>query len=204
MQGKCREKNLPLYMALFDLTKAFDTINQEVLWSILLQFGCTMRFFTIICLFHDDIEFMVMANGSNTEPFPARTVVKQGCIIDPTLFSIYLTAKLHLTIDKLPAGVKLTYRTTQPSALRKRVFEDNNIRSDTKFTVYRTVMVPASSEIWAVYSRHPKALEQYHQRCLHKILRIHSEERRINTSVLDQANITSIEALTTGCDELGI
>eukprot|EP00061_Rhincodon_typus_P018678 g47952.t1 len=64
--------------------------------------------------------------------------------------------------------------------LRKTVFKNNNIKSDTKIMVYRAVVVPAhlyGSERWAVYSRHLKALEQYQQHC--------------------RANIPSIEALTT-------
>eukprot|EP00061_Rhincodon_typus_P017552 g46290.t1 len=50
--------------------------------------------------------------------------------------------------------------------LRKRVFENNNIRSDIKLMVYTALVVPAfryGSEIWTVYSRHFKALEQYRQ-----------------------------------------
>eukprot|EP00061_Rhincodon_typus_P014774 g42057.t1 len=53
------------------------------------------------------------------------------------------------------------------------------------------------SETWTVYSRHLEAVEQNHQCCLRKIRRIHREERHTNTSVLDQADIPSIEALTT-------
>eukprot|EP00061_Rhincodon_typus_P013217 g39446.t1 len=56
--------------------------------------------------------------------------------------------------------------------LRKRVFENNKIRSNTKLMVYRDVVVPAllyGSETWTAYSRHLKELEQYHQRSLCKI-----------------------------------
>eukprot|EP00061_Rhincodon_typus_P010121 g34165.t1 len=48
------------------------------------------------------------------------------------------------------------------ACLRKRVFEDNNIRSDTKIVVYRAVVVPAllyASETWTVHSRNLRALE---------------------------------------------
>eukprot|EP00061_Rhincodon_typus_P004649 g23080.t1 len=65
--------------------------------------------------------------------------------------------------------------------------------------VYRAVLVPAllyGSETWTVYSRLLKVLEQYHLRCLRKILPIRWEDRRTNTSVLNQANIPSTEALT--------
>eukprot|EP00061_Rhincodon_typus_P010458 g34769.t1 len=57
------------------------------------------------------MEVMVKTVKSTNEPFPIGASVKLGCIIAPTLFSIYLAAMLHLTIDKLPAGVELTYRT---------------------------------------------------------------------------------------------
>nr|XP_014350459.1 PREDICTED: uncharacterized protein LOC106705466 [Latimeria chalumnae] len=39
LQEKCREQHKPLYMAFFDLTKAFDSVNREALWRILLKYG---------------------------------------------------------------------------------------------------------------------------------------------------------------------
>ena len=32
LQEKAREKQMPLYVAFIDLTKAFDTVNREALW----------------------------------------------------------------------------------------------------------------------------------------------------------------------------
>eukprot|EP00061_Rhincodon_typus_P015469 g43160.t1 len=101
----------PCKMGVFKLTKAFDTINQEALWSILLLFGCAMKFVTILRLLHDDMEVMVMTNGFTTDPFPFRAGIKQGCIITPILLSMCLAAMLHLTADKLPTGMELIYRT---------------------------------------------------------------------------------------------
>eukprot|EP00061_Rhincodon_typus_P014728 g41959.t1 len=92
LQKKCTGKNLPLYMAFFDLTKAFNTINR----SILLHLGSTTKLVTSFPLLHNDVEVMEMTNGSTTDPFPIQTGIKQDCIITPTLFSIYLTAMLHL------------------------------------------------------------------------------------------------------------
>eukprot|EP00061_Rhincodon_typus_P012848 g38847.t1 len=104
LQEKCREKNLVLYMSFFDLTKAFDAVNREKLWSVILHFGCTMKFITILRLLHDDMEVMIMTNDSTTDPFPIQTSVKQGCIITPTLFLIYLIATLQLATDKHHTG----------------------------------------------------------------------------------------------------
>eukprot|EP00061_Rhincodon_typus_P014936 g42330.t1 len=60
---------------------------------------------------HDVMEVMAMTNVSINDLFSVQTIVKQGCIIAPILFSIYLPAMLHLITNKLPAGVELTYRT---------------------------------------------------------------------------------------------
>eukprot|EP00061_Rhincodon_typus_P016505 g44764.t1 len=60
----------PLYIAFFDLTKAFDTITQEALWSIILHFGCTMKFVTVLHLLHNHMEVVLMTNGSTTDPIP--------------------------------------------------------------------------------------------------------------------------------------
>eukprot|EP00061_Rhincodon_typus_P014763 g42031.t1 len=98
-------------MATFDLTKAYATVNWKACWSILLRFVCTMKSVAILHLLDDNMEVMVMTNDSTTDPLPVQTSVKQGCVIAPVLFLIYLAAMLHLTTDKTPAGVELTYRT---------------------------------------------------------------------------------------------
>lgn len=40
LQEKCREQHQDLYLAFIDLTKAFDTVIRELLWSVLRKFGC--------------------------------------------------------------------------------------------------------------------------------------------------------------------
>ena len=47
----------------------------------------------------------VLCNGSETEPFKVVTGVKQGCIIAPTLFTVFIAAILHLIGNNLPTGV---------------------------------------------------------------------------------------------------
>ncbi|KAJ3585932.1 hypothetical protein NHX12_012339 [Muraenolepis orangiensis] len=82
------------------------------------------------------------------------------------------------------------------SRLRKRVFENRDLQAKTKILVYKAVLPTLlyGSEAWTTYSRHLKALEAYHQRSLRKILRISWEDRRTNTSVLEEADIPTITA----------
>lgn len=104
-----------------------------------------------------------------------------------SLFSIYFAAIPHLTNQHL----------VSISRLRKRAFENRNLQARTKILVYKAVVLPTllyGSEAWTTYSRHLNALEGYHQRCLKKILRISWEDRRTNSSVLEETDIPTITA----------
>lgn len=48
-----------------------------------------------------------------------KTGVKQGCVLAPTLFSIFLTAVLELVEEDLPKGVNLCYRMIDIFNLRR-------------------------------------------------------------------------------------
>ena len=81
--------------------------------------------------------------------------------------------------------------------LRKRVFNNHDLRIGTKIRVYETIVLPTllyGSETWTTYRRNIKALEKFHQRSLRNILKVTWEDHRTNTSVLEEANCTSIEA----------
>ena len=109
LQEKCREQRQPLYMAFIDLTKAFDSINQEALWRILAKYGCPEKFISTLRLLHDSMSARVLG-GTGGEAFEVQTGVKQGCVIAPTLFSIFISAIFHLFQDRLPDGVEIIYR----------------------------------------------------------------------------------------------
>ena len=82
--------------------------------------------------------------------------------------------------------------------LRTRVFDNRDIYINTKIKVYRAIILPSllyGSEVWTTYSRHLKSLEKYDQRCLCRILSIKWQDRRTNSSVLEEANVTSIESI---------
>ncbi len=79
--------------------------------------------------------------------------------------------------------------------LRRRVFEDGDLSAPPKNMVYRAVDLPTllyGAESWTTYSRHLRAMEQYHQRSLRKIMRISWKDRRTNISILEEANMNSI------------
>ena len=52
----------------------------------------------------------VLIDGESTESFEVKTGVKQGCVTAQTLFSIFISAVLHLTSEKLPRGIDMQFR----------------------------------------------------------------------------------------------
>ncbi len=96
----------------FYLTKAFDMVDRQALWSILSRYGCHDKYIRILRLLHDGMEVTVLSNGgTKSEPFTVETGVKQGCVIAPTLFVIFIAAILHLIGEELPQEIPIMYRT---------------------------------------------------------------------------------------------
>ena len=68
----------------------------------------------------------------------------------------------------------------------------------TKINVYWAIVFTTllyGSESWVTYRHHLRLLECFHQCCLHTILNIHWSNYVSNVEVLDQAEITSVEAM---------
>ena len=56
---------MPLYFVFIDLTKAFDTVNQDALWTILERIGCPPKFVKIMKLFHVGMTGQVLSGGDS-------------------------------------------------------------------------------------------------------------------------------------------
>ena len=112
MQGKCREQQLNLCLAFIDLSKAFDTVDRDMLWMVLDKFGCPAKFISIIKAFHTDMMATVLITGEESEPFRVGVGVKQGCAMAPVLFNIYLAAANVLFRQRIGevCGINITYR----------------------------------------------------------------------------------------------
>ena len=79
-----------------------------------------------------------------------------------------------------------------------RVWNNKHLKKATKISVYRAVVLTTllyGSESWVTYRHHLRLLERFHQRCLRSILNIHWSDYITNVEVLQQAGITSVEAM---------
>ena len=83
-----------MYMVFVDFSKAFDTVGRTGLWQLLRKYGCPQKFTTMIEALHTGMMANVSVGGEVSESFAVTNGVKQGCVLAPTLFSIFLSAML--------------------------------------------------------------------------------------------------------------
>ena len=85
---------MDLYLTFVVLTKAFDTVSREELWTIMAKLGCPAKFIAMVRQFHDGMPARVQNDGVFSDPFPVTNEVKQGCVLASTLFSMTFSAML--------------------------------------------------------------------------------------------------------------
>ena len=110
LQEKCIEQDRPLYIVFVDLTKAFDTVGRTGLWQLLRKYGCPEKFTTMVESLHTGMMANVSAGGDTSESFAVTNGVKQGCVLAPTLFSIFLSAMLEEAFRDMKDGVYIQSR----------------------------------------------------------------------------------------------
>ena len=126
LQEKCREQQMPLYLAFIDLTKAFDLDSRDGLFKVLPKIGCPPKLQSMIESFHTDMKGTVQFNGSSLEPFEIRSGVKQRCVLAPTLFGIFFGLLLKHAFDTTTEGIYLRTRSDG------RLFNLARLRAKTK------------------------------------------------------------------------
>ena len=110
LQEKCRLHSEDLYLLFIDLTKAFDTIDREALWAILDKIGCPRHFVGLIRSLHDGMKVIVRDGNDKSSPFDVTNGTKQGCVLAPTLFSIFFSLMLHIAFKNVTDGVDINSR----------------------------------------------------------------------------------------------
>ena len=111
IQEKCQEQNRPLYTTYVDLTKAFDTVSREGLWTIMSKYGCPPKFTNMVRQFHDGMLARVRDDNETSDAFEVTNGVKQGCVLAPTLFSLVFTAMLSYAYSTADDDLLLRTRT---------------------------------------------------------------------------------------------
>lgn len=154
LQEKCREQHQDLFMAFIDLSKAFDTVNRELVWRILAKFGCPPKFINILRQFHDGMMARVAVGEYESEPFPVSTGVRQGGVAAPVLFNILLVCVITLLkrTTEEEHGVTIDFR------LNGNLFNIRQFKGKTKLTSERILELQYADDC-ALVAHTPYALQ---------------------------------------------
>ena len=87
---KAREQQVPLHFNFIDFKSAFDTVWRKALWRMMIAIGVDKKIVNIIEALYKDTECAIVIDGHITEWFKVNIGVRQGCILSPTLFNIFL------------------------------------------------------------------------------------------------------------------
>jgi hypothetical protein len=97
-------------MNFIDFEKAFDSIDHQVLWTILKHYGIPQKIISIIQQFYDGFSCQIIHDGNLTKPFTVTTSVRQGCLLSPLLFLMVIDW-VSKTAYKKPKGIQWTLQT---------------------------------------------------------------------------------------------
>ena len=87
----CNVRGKKLYAAFIDFEKAYDRLSRDVLLTKLYSLGIRGKIFDVIESMYKNDQSCIQIGNKRTDFFPVNMGVKQGCILSPTLFNIFLS-----------------------------------------------------------------------------------------------------------------
>ena len=90
IQEYCHKKGKKVYSCFVDFSKAFDNISREILFEKLLKHGITGNFYNVLKNMYFNDQTKIKVGDHLTETIFPNQGVRQGCILSPLLFNIYL------------------------------------------------------------------------------------------------------------------
>ena len=100
VQELARKKRIPLFVCFIDLTKAYDSVDRTLLWTVLARFGVPQIMISVIRQFHDGMRACVVCSRW----FAVEQGLRQGFMLAPLLFNIFFAAVVNLASTRFKAA----------------------------------------------------------------------------------------------------
>ena len=105
LQELARKRRIPPYVCFIDLTKAYDSVDRTLLWTVLARFGVPYIMISVIRQFHDGMRACVRLDDRVCSRwFAVEQSLRQGCVLAPFLFNIFFAAVINLDSTRFKAN----------------------------------------------------------------------------------------------------
>lgn len=106
---KCfAKRGCKLYVCFVDLKLAFDSVQREPLFNILIQNGMNGKFMkAIVAMYQSVLSCVRVFSGRMTDFFECPVGVRQGCILSPEIFSLFINEVARSVEDGGMHGIQL-------------------------------------------------------------------------------------------------
>ena len=106
MEKHLRHKK-ELFHNFLDLKKAFDRVWHDGLWHGLRSFGIEEKLVQIMKSLHSSASSAVLLNNNASNYFRTTVGVRQGCLLSPILFNLYLENIMRETLHNFKSTISI-------------------------------------------------------------------------------------------------
>lgn len=107
IQKTLSRKGNKLYVAFIDFKKAFDSVNHDKLMEVAYNNGIKGKFLCALHVMYESLVSCVRINSEYSDMFECPVGVRQGCVMSPTLFSLFINQLANHINDTGVHGVQL-------------------------------------------------------------------------------------------------
>ena len=100
-------ENKTTYCAFIDVKKAYDRVWRDGLWKRLFDVGVNGKMWRVVKEMYREVKSCVMVDGEQTEWFDTDMGVRQGCVISPILYSVFINGFAKQLINRGVGGVRV-------------------------------------------------------------------------------------------------
>jgi len=158
---KSEEKENRLYAFFADLCAAFDNVDREILWRELKERNIEEGLIRKIEKIYECTEVLVKTEEGCTESFRTRKGVRQGCVLSPILFNMYMAGLSEELRNRKIGGVEvgnmriweLAYADDVVLLARNKVALEDMMRTTAKFLKERKLELNAEKSKIMVFNR---------------------------------------------------
>ncbi|KAK3103953.1 hypothetical protein FSP39_023219 [Pinctada imbricata] len=101
-----KQMRLSTFASFIDFSKAYDNVNRELLFENLVDIGLSVKFLDAIKAIFSHVQCCVKVNNSFTKWFSVTQGLKQGCILSPILFNMFINTLVR-DIKALDVGIDI-------------------------------------------------------------------------------------------------